>query len=67
MKKLMLAAVSAAVLAGCVAVPVYDSGPGAYYAPPAVGVYVAPPVVQYRYSTRSYYRDHDRDGRRYRR
>ncbi|MDH3281526.1 MAG: hypothetical protein OEQ18_10410 [Gammaproteobacteria bacterium] len=49
MKKLILAVVAAVALAGCIAVPVYDSGPGAYYGPPspAIGVYVAPPAVYY--------------------
>lgn len=49
MKKLILAVAAATALGGCVAVPVYDSGPGAYYGPrgPSVGVFVAPPAVYF--------------------
>jgi hypothetical protein len=58
MKKLILAVAAATVLGGCVAVPVYDSGPGAYYgAPaPAVGVYVAPPPVYFGGTYRRHHR-----------
>lgn len=52
MKKLMLAVLAATVLAGCVAVPVYEPTPAVYYSAPApvVRVYPAPPpVVHYRY------------------
>ncbi|MEK6592900.1 MAG: hypothetical protein AABZ67_07415 [Pseudomonadota bacterium] len=66
MKKLILAVSAATVLGGCVAVPVYDSGPGAYYGPPApsVGVYVAPPPLLYFGNT--YRRHHYRQQRYYR-
>jgi hypothetical protein len=58
MKKLILAVAAVAALGGCIAVPVYDSGPGAYYGPrpPAVGVYVAPPPVYYGGPYRHHYR-----------
>lgn len=62
MEKLILAVVAAMALGGCIAVPVYGPGPGAYYGPrpPAIGVYVAPPAVYYgnpfRHHHHRYYR-----------
>ena len=49
MKKLILAVAAVTALGGCIAVPVQDYGPGAYYGPgvPSVGVYVAPPPVYF--------------------
>ena len=59
MKKLILAVSAATVLGGCVAVPVYDSGPGAYYSAPAPVIRVYPPSVPALYFGYSY-RNHNR-------
>jgi len=60
MKRIILAAavaVATAGLAGCVAVPAYDTGP-AYYGYGSPGYYYAPPApaVSFYYSNRPYYR-----------
>jgi hypothetical protein len=67
MKKLILAVSAVAALGGCVAVPVYDSGPGAYYSAPSpgVGIYVAPPALYFGNSYRRHNR-HYRQERHYR-
>jgi hypothetical protein len=59
MKKLILAVAAATALGGCIAVPVHDSGPGAYYygpRGPSVGVYIAPPPVYFGSPYRRQYR-----------
>ena len=59
MKKLLIAALAAAGLGGCVAVPAPYYGDAGYYPAPAVGVgvYAAPPVYYGGYGGyRGYYR-----------
>lgn len=60
MKKLILAVTAVTALGGCVAVPVYDSGPRGYYGPPSprIGVYVAPPALYFGHSYRGGHRQH---------
>ena len=55
MKRLIVAALAAVGLGGCVAVPAPYYGEPAYYAAPAVGVYVAP---HYRHGWRHHHRHH---------
>ena len=56
MKKLILAVAAIAALGGCIAVPVHDSGYGAYYGAPRVGVVIAPPPVYFGGAYRGHYR-----------
>lgn len=60
MKKLIIAALAAIGLGGCVAVPApyYGEAPGYYYAAPpvGVGVYAAPGYHHYRHGHRHYRR-----------
>ena len=61
MKKLIIAALAAAGLGGCVAVPAPYYGDSGYYAPgPAVAVGVYAPPVYYGYGYRRHHHHHHR-------
>lgn len=67
MKSTITAALAAAALSGCVAVPAYDDpyyAAPAYYPAPAARVYVAPPTVYFGGSYSSGGRHHHHRGHR---